>query len=99
MQVKDMDVLCWGEEKDLNRPCVDCGMYTGRFCDYCLAETRIPTEAWVPNHHTPLCSKCDWKYGECHFCRRQSWVTRPPWRPEPEEEPVRRDTAKPTTRR
>ncbi len=82
----NMEVLCWGNEEDLNRPCVDCGLWTGRYCDFCLAADRIPKENWIENQHTPLCSKCDNKYGRCHFCRGQSWATRPPWRPETVEE-------------
>ena len=97
-QVRDMEVLCAGDEKDLNRPCVDCGLITGRYCDYCLAATRIPTETWIQNQHTPLCSKCDNKYGKCHFCRGQSWATRPPWRPEPEGEPANQRAQTPETR-
>ena len=97
-QVRDMEVLCCGDEKDLNRPCVDCGLITGRYCDFCLAVTRIPTEAWIQNQHTPLCSKCDWKHGKCHFCRGQSWATRPPWRPEPEEEPAKQRAQRSETR-
>ncbi len=99
-QVRDMTVLCGGDADTLNRPCVDCGLYTGRYCDYCLAASRIPTETWIDNQHTPLCSKCDNRFGKCHFCRGQSWATRPPWRPEPETEPPKSqaDAPKPDPR-
>ena len=75
-----MEVLAWGSEEQLLRPCVDCGLITGRFCDYCLAETRVPSEEWVADQHTPLCSRCDWKHGMCHYCRGCLWVTPPPHR-------------------
>ena len=29
---------------------------------------------------TPLCSVCDNKYDECHFCRGQQWCVPPPQR-------------------
>ena len=53
----------------LCRPCVDCGLYTGNFCDHCQAVDRTPAEEWVPGQHTPLCTKCDWLFASCHFCR------------------------------
>ena len=64
-----MEVLAVGDESMLIRPCVDCGLKTGRFCDYCLAETRLPNEKWCDGQMTPLCSRCDNKYDKCHFCR------------------------------
>ena len=36
--------LAAGSKAMLNRPCVDCGLYTGRCCDRCLARYRIPSE-------------------------------------------------------
>ena len=75
-----MEVLACGSEEQLLRPCVDCGLITGRFCDYCLAETRVPSEEWAENQMTPLCSRCDWKHGACHYCRGCLWVTPPPHR-------------------
>ena len=35
----DTEMLC--------RPCVDCGLETGCFCDYCLACDRCPKEQWA----------------------------------------------------
>ena len=64
-----LDVLCAGSQTMLCRPCVDCGLYTGRFCDGCLASRRVPSERWANNQHTPLCSRCDWRWGSCRFCR------------------------------
>ena len=66
---RQFQVLAFGDEKTLCRPCVDCGLVTGRFCDYCYAEDRMPDEDWAPGQMTPLCSKCDNKHDRCHFCR------------------------------
>ena len=57
----------------LNRPCVDCGLVTGSFCDYCEAAKRCPDEEWATHQMTPLCTKCDRKWHACHFCRGQQW--------------------------
>ena len=65
-----MEVLCFGGKGALYRPCVDCGHYTGRYCDYCLAVERIPKETWAPGQATPFCSSCDDNYAGCHYCRR-----------------------------
>ena len=72
-----LDVLAFGTEEQLCRPCVDCGLVTGRFCDYCRAADRLPDEVWVDNQMTPLCSHCDNKYDACHFCRGQLWCVPP----------------------
>ena len=64
-----LEVVCTGSSETLFRPCVDCGLYTGRFCDHCLAADRIPSEKWAPNQHTPLCSTCDNRHNKCRFCR------------------------------
>ena len=69
---EDVDELC--------RPCVDCGQITGRFCDYCFAEDRIPDERWAAGQSTPLCSKCDNTHDCCHFCRGVNWARPPAWR-------------------
>ena len=68
-----MEIICTGDVKTLCRPCVDCGLITGRFCDHCYASDRMPTERWSPGQLTPLCSKCDNKHDSCHFCRGQKW--------------------------
>ena len=49
-----MEILASGTEEQLIRPCVDCGMWTGRFCDYCLAADKLPDEEWVEGQMTPL---------------------------------------------
>ena len=67
-----------GSEEMLCRPCVDCGLITGRFCDWCYAQDRDPNAEWAAGQLTPLCSKCDWKHGRCHYCRGLSWATPPP---------------------
>ena len=39
-----LEVMAMGTEDEMFRPCVDCGQVTGRFCDYCYAKDRMPTE-------------------------------------------------------
>ena len=73
-----VQVLGLGARDTLVRPCVDCGLMTGRFCDYCRAADRLPDETWAHNQLTPLCHYCDNKHDECHYCRRQIWCTPPP---------------------
>ena len=82
-----MQVLCRGSKKMLCRPCVDCGLYTGRFCDHCLAASRVPSEEWAPNQATPLCSQCDWRWEACRFCRGVHSCTPPAHgQPPPDDE-------------
>ena len=69
-----------GQTEMLVRPCVDCGQWTGRYCDYCLAKDRLPNETWCGNQHTPLCSQCENEREACHFCYGKKWVMPPPWR-------------------
>ena len=73
-----MTALAAGSEDELCRPCVDCGLFTGRFCDGnefeasgtpCFAEDRIPSENWVDNQRTPFCSRCENRHGKRHYCR------------------------------
>ena len=72
-------VLAVGDREMLCRPCVDCGLRTGCFCDWCLAADRLPDEKWAAGQLTPLCTHCDREYGACHFCREEPhWVTPPP---------------------
>jgi len=33
----------------------------------------MPDEEWHEHQLTPLCTKCDAKFGLCHFCRGQAW--------------------------
>ena len=63
-----MEILAAGPRSMLCRPCVDCGLVTGRYCDHCMAARRIPSEEWAPNQRTPLCSRCHIR-GRCRFCR------------------------------
>ena len=42
-QSPPMEVLCAGTEVQLTQPCVDCGQWTGSFCDYCLSLIHILT--------------------------------------------------------
>ena len=37
----------------LLRACVDCGLRTGSFCDFCLAQDRVPGEVWAPGQPPP----------------------------------------------
>ena len=74
-----IEVLARGTEADFIRECVDCGQWTGRFCDYCLAADRIPGEKWADGQATPLCSLCDNSRDKCHYCFRKHWCTPPPW--------------------
>ena len=69
-----LQVYAVGSPELLIRPCVDCGLKTGGYCDKCLAEDRMPEEEWAEGQRTPLCSRCDNKYsGLCHYCRAQAW--------------------------
>ena len=55
------------------RPCVDCGRTTSNFCDECLAATRVPSEVWAENQHTPFCTRCEILVEACHFCCGVHW--------------------------
>ena len=59
----------------LFRPCVDCGLMTGCFCDWCFAAERSPKEVWAERQKTPLCTKCDTKFKCCHYCKGLHWCT------------------------
>ena len=82
-QAVPIEVLCAGDLKTLCRPCVDCGLITGRYCDYCYAEDRLPQETWAPGQMTPLCHKCDNARDMCHFCAGKLWCTPAPSGPPP----------------
>ena len=69
---KPLYVYAVGSEEELNRPCVDCDVKTGSFCDHCLAEDRMPDEHWCRGQHTPFCTKCDRLWDACRFCRGES---------------------------
>ena len=89
----NMEVLAWGDEKMLVRPCVDCGLMTGRYCDWCRAADRCPNEQWADGQMTPLCSYCDNMHDACHFCRGLSWCAPPPSTQRPGTEATRTDAA------
>ena len=74
-----LEVLAFGDENMLCRPCVDCGLKTGNFCEHCFAADRLPKEQWAAGQMTPLCTVCDHKHENagCHFCRGVSWATPP----------------------
>ena len=72
------DVLAWGDPGTLNRPCVDCGLITGNFCDYCWGEDHYPQEKWAHGQYTPLCTLCDGTNQSCHFCRGLQWCVPAP---------------------
>ena len=75
-----LEVLAVSEDSDsLTKPCVDCGQVTGCFCDFCLAQDRLPNETWVAGQHTPFCTTCDRAKDMCHFCRGLSWCAPPQW--------------------
>ena len=76
--MQTLEVSCSGSREMLARPCVDCGLVTGSYCDYCMAADRLPNEEWAVNQMTPFCTHCDRKYDMCHFCRGQHWVMPPP---------------------
>ena len=76
-----------GSPLGLCRPCVDCGTWTEDFCaikalqghamwqgKVCLAAARLPQELWQPGQRTPLCHRCEAKYGACYFCRQDQAV-------------------------
>ena len=68
-----MEVYAAGSIRDLCRPCVDCGKFTGRYCDGlafdCFAKDHVPSERWCEGQRTPLCSTCEWTSEVCHYCR------------------------------
>ena len=73
-----MQVLAVGDMEMLCRPCVDCGLKTGSYCDFCRAADRVPNEQWASGQMTPLCTRCDGIHGKCHFCRGLVWCAPPP---------------------
>ena len=82
-----LEVLAVGDVKTLTRPCVDCGLITGSFCDGdgCFAKTRDPDSHWAPGQRTPLCTACDDKHdGLCNYCRKMAWAAPAPRRGQPQ---------------
>ena len=67
---RQLEVMAAGPTEHLVRPCVDCGMCTGSYCDHCQAKHNVPDEWWATGQHTPLCSKGDARWRRCHFCRQ-----------------------------
>ena len=84
---EEMEVLAVGSAEMLCRPCVDCGQYTGSFCEGCFASDRIPSEEWASGQMTPLCSVCDESRGACHYCHRVSLCRPFAWGVKPKEQP------------
>ena len=72
-----------------SRPCVECGLMTGNFCDggpsvgfnNCFASNRVPKDypasAGYYGLRTPLCSFCETCFGVCRFCRGVEGCTPP----------------------
>ena len=58
------------KEGSLIRPCVDCGLLTGRYCDFCELSDRDADAVSDCGRTTPLCSFCEDVFGRCHLCRR-----------------------------
>ena len=68
----------------LIRPCVDCGRWTGDYCegveeDDCFADLHMPGDAWAPDQRTPLCSVCEEESDACHYCREEAWARPKAW--------------------
>ena len=81
---RPMAIVSAGEVSQLLRPCVDCGLVTGNFCENgCLAFFYFPSETWAPNQITPQCTYCEIKYEVCHCCRGVSMCTPPAHRQAP----------------
>ena len=76
-----MHVLAVGDEATLCRPCVDCGVKTERFCDFCYSLTKWLMRCGLDNQLVPLCSRCNWAHGACHFCRGLVWCMPRPREP------------------
>ena len=81
-----LEVLGFSDgEISLVRPCVECGLLTGSFCDggiqmhheQCFAIWRVPSERWNFGQRTPLCTGCDKHPGFCRFCRGVHGCTPP----------------------
>ena len=65
-----------GKIVPLLRPCVDCGLVTGSFCESrCFAEDWLGSihEDWNDNQFTPHCTVCTARCKYCHFCRHKDW--------------------------
>jgi hypothetical protein len=78
----ELTILCFRDPAQLFRPCVDCGVRTGSFCEtmaqvgqaewqggVCLAAHQMPTQDWAKDQRTPFCSSCEKQHGACHYCR------------------------------
>ncbi|MDA8583789.1 hypothetical protein N9L68_06130 [bacterium] len=75
---KELQIMAMGEPEMLLRHCIDCGMKTGNYCDGCLAKDRFPDDDWAEGQMTPLCTRCDQKFGRCHRCRGEQWCVQRP---------------------
>ena len=63
VDAKDIEAHAFGTPDMLCRPCVDCGLRTGNYCDGdelgvtgvpCLAVTHCATEVWANGQRTPF---------------------------------------------
>ena len=78
MHISELEILAASDNTiPFCRPCVECGLITGNFCDggitckydECLAANRISTEQWNKGQRTPLCTHCEARVRFCRFCR------------------------------
>ena len=67
--------LAYGTCDDLRRPCVDCGLYTGCFCDG-LPSPQLCRPKIGKGNRRP-CAPCDRRMEICHFCRGVPQITSP----------------------
>ena len=75
-----IDAEAMQRAREASRPCVDCGLLTGCFCDFCYIAERYPCPEQDRLRHTPLCTRCDRENDDgCHYCRRVQWCTPPTW--------------------
>ncbi len=78
------EFVVFGSADELCRPCVECGLKTGNYCDgtaenlgMCLAAMRVPSESWASGQRTPLCTRCEDRVELCRFCRGVHGCTPP----------------------
>ena len=67
-----------GELISLIRPCVDCGLLTGNWCEAnCFAVNWLGSklEDWQDSQITPHCTHCEKSNRFCHFCLGKDWAT------------------------
>ena len=63
-----MTVYAVGDTSMLYRPCVDCGQYTGNWCESeCSAKLWLPDLPWADGQITPQCTACEQQFVYCHY--------------------------------